>query len=145
MKVITLSKTFMKGHPREGQPTGFRQALFEGRKIHTIRANASGYFKDGDIISIREWSGKPYRSKQEVILDGVQIGIEPIIIESNGVIMNAYVGSGSVYITLAWLAVNDGLNYKDFVNWFGKQGEPSRFVGSIIHFTDFRYNEEIDE
>lgn len=37
--VITLSKKFMKGHPKEGNPTNFINRFISHDKIHTIRAN----------------------------------------------------------------------------------------------------------
>jgi DNA (cytosine-5)-methyltransferase 1 len=36
-KVITLSKTFLQGHPRAGQPTGFRESFENGTKKQTIQ------------------------------------------------------------------------------------------------------------
>lgn len=35
--VVMLSTTFPVGHKREKQPTGFRESLLAGKKIHTIR------------------------------------------------------------------------------------------------------------
>lgn len=37
--VVMLSTTFPVGHKREKQPTGFRESLLAGKKIHTIRRN----------------------------------------------------------------------------------------------------------
>lgn len=66
MKTLMLSKTFPAYHPRAGALTCFRGKYETFIKIHTIRANRNGYYKDGDIVSVREWSEKPYRSKQVV-------------------------------------------------------------------------------
>ena len=78
MKVITLSKQFLKGHPRAGQPTGFREKFLKGEKVHTIRKNERGYFKDGDDLSVRAWSGAAYRSKQVEICALKSCGVVPI-------------------------------------------------------------------
>jgi hypothetical protein len=37
--VITVSRTFPKTHERAGQETYFVNKIFDGSKIHTIRAN----------------------------------------------------------------------------------------------------------
>ena len=69
--VITLSKKFMKGHPKAGNPTNFINGFISHDKIHTIRANYSLWEKRikeieavKAILSIRVWEDKPYRSRQ---------------------------------------------------------------------------------
>lgn len=88
--VLTLSKTFLKWHPRAGEPTYFKEKFEQAQaitkagkfpcglpypdfidpKYHTIRANYPFWKKRFDEIergeaclSIRQWSGKPYCSK----------------------------------------------------------------------------------
>lgn len=51
--VITLSKNFMKGHPKAGQPTNFREKFLKKEKIHTIRANYPLWKKRLDEIRAR--------------------------------------------------------------------------------------------
>lgn len=73
--VVMLSTTFPVGHKREKQPTGFRESLLAGKKIHTIREDAKGLWQkrckeinEGKkYISIREWTGRPYKSEQRII------------------------------------------------------------------------------
>lgn len=67
---LTLSQVFPATHARAGQPTGFRENLFK-TKLHTIRANYEFWknrfeqIEKGEAcLSIRQWTGKPYRSKQ---------------------------------------------------------------------------------
>lgn len=88
MKVLTFSRFFPKGHPRQGQPTVFVPKIWacpgititdsgwdlpemkqfsplttlDHPKGHTIRAG--NRWKVGDMASLRVWSDKPYRSKQ---------------------------------------------------------------------------------
>jgi hypothetical protein len=139
VKVITLSKVFLKGHPREGEPTNFRDKFLSGEKIHTIRMNRNGYYKDGDVVSVRQWSVKPYRSKQDVIADGVKIGIEPIVFFKKRLNRPAVFSKAARWpINYVRLAHNDGLSVDDFVNWFYLKSA-SGFDASIIHFTNFRY------
>ena len=89
-KVRMFARKFLKGHPKEGQPTYFVekiwQALYKNGlsygnelltseleifsnpshyihpKHHTIRAGK--HFKEGDYFSPRVWSNRPYSSKQ---------------------------------------------------------------------------------
>lgn len=138
MKVITLSKTFPAYHPRAGEQTGFAESFLSGRKIHTIRANVHGYYQDGDIVSVRQWGGLPYRSKQETLQDGVRIGVVPIQLSwRNGSVNVRFV---SIPYSPSVIARNDGLSYWDFVAWFNPRRLPDLVLNcSIIHFTDFRY------
>lgn len=157
--VITLSKRFMKGHPKEGEPTDFKNKFFEHQKIHTIRCNYKLWKKRIEEVqrgeaklSIRQWSGKPYASKQEIITeltakDGV--GIErldmrftqdgsPVCVINNkwGVRMLKNFSNANMHT----LAQNDGLSYEDWLSWFNpKRKSMSEKSYAIIHFTNFRY------
>jgi hypothetical protein len=137
--VLTISKYFPSTHPRAGEETHFEEKILALRKLHTIRANYKLWqkrFKKIDkgeaYISVRQWTGKPYRSKQVELFqydksDG--IGIQKINIAESIKLYhyNRY---------MAQIAYNDGLGIKDFINWF-KSYKSSNLV--IIHFTEFRY------
>lgn len=141
--VLTLSKTFMKGHPKAGEPTNFKELYLQGLKIHTIRAGE--YWRKvveevnagRAILSVREWSGKPYASKQAEIGRHEKLGWQNIRI--GNIDLGYLVTIDKNYLladhTIKHLANNDGLNLLDFQNWFDKKF----FDGGIIHFTDFRY------
>lgn len=141
--IITLSQKFPAYHPRKGEPTGFRES-FRVNKIHTIRRNYPLWEKriteitSGDaVLSIRQWTGKPYCSKQIEIAkltkdDGVGLQMffpkidlfRPTLIDGKS-------------IDIPDIAHNDGLSFKDWLDWFSDYNftEPM----AIIHFTDFRY------
>ena len=135
--VLMVSTKFQKGHPKEGKPTNFEEQILEGKKIHTIRENFK-YWNDkvfqinqGEaILSVRKWTGKPYRSKQEVIKEFDKIGIQKCTIDSCAevVFLN---GKGCVQD----IEKNDGLSFEDFWNWFPYQKNDC----AIIHFTDLIY------
>jgi hypothetical protein len=157
--VITFSREFPSTHKRSGEETGFVEKILSGNKIHTIRD--SYYFwedrfkkiyKGDACLSLRYWSGKPYKSKQVEFLkltkdDG--IGMQPIVIDDNKdflfvkplspneKIMKGHfsnINKPDPYL-LNEIAKNDGLDVDDFEDWFkGKQ-----MIGAIIHFTKFRY------
>lgn len=97
-------------------------------KHHTIRPN--NRFKPGETISLRVWSGSPYRSKQ---IEFAQVEVKKVwnieISEFwfiNGVILE--------HDTVKKLAANDGLAYDDFVDWFNihPKKKDEVFRGQII-------------
>ncbi len=151
MKVIMIAKKFMKDHPRAGEPTGFWMAIICGRKKHTIRAG--NRFKAGEIVSLREWRGLPYRSKQrefaQVFIDSVwPITIKPYRDRSPERrrfvihIKDRYVAdwTGTANITQKELAKNDGLSKEDFLSWFGCDKKIIKpFVGQIICWWPVNY------
>lgn len=141
-KVRTLSRTFMKGHPREGEPTYFVEKVCKGLpeegwkietdifseiplaldiyrqlepKYHTIRMGR--HFKPEDELTLAVWSDKPYRSKQIKLWTGPIRAIDiDIIIESHYDELFLSIRPG--HIKLEELAKNDGLSLKDFRQWF---------------------------
>lgn len=151
--VLTISKTFPTTHPRAGDPTYFKYKMFSlfpelhnkiieefgellPPKIHTIRLNYELWLKRSEeinkgkaILSIREWEGKPYRSKQTEIFTCSEIGIQKLY---TGMPWNI---DGKVIPSEIWF--NDGLNHNDFIDWF--MSYPLCVNMAIIHFTDFRY------
>jgi hypothetical protein len=144
--VLTVSKRFLAGHPRAGQETGFRQKIERGEKIHTLRGNAEHWLRAcelGYTLSIREWSGKPYRSPQEVIrtLPAGGWGAEQVALEKTASGLEAY--THLTYIPVERLAANDGLALPDFEAWLAPSfGGCGKLGGVIIHFTDFYYSYE---
>lgn len=150
--VLTLSKTFPKRHKHSGDPTGFESALLnalngnnsEGRrKLHTIRANFELWeqrFKEitsgNAVLSVREWTGLPYRSKQrEIALLGKDdgIGLQLLLLTD---LMRPGKIEGNL-IDLPAIAENDGLSFYDWFYWFNRYDISKPLA--IIHFTKFRY------
>ena len=146
---LTLSKAFPAKHPRNGQPTHFRTKFEECSKIHTIRANFP-LWKDrfarifvGDaVLSIRQWSDKPYHSKQELVADlGIRdaIGIEELVFVDGDINKPHIVKHPDqlVPVTIYDLATNDGLSVEDWLDWF--KGYDLTKPLAVLHFTEFRY------
>lgn len=168
---LTLSQTFPATHPRHGQPTQFvykfKNARYNatnvnshydvgmpnvGIKLHTIRANYPFWAKRFEkinageaVLSVRQWSGKPYRSKMIEIArmtkdDG--IGIQKLEFKKErGIMFPRYVTERPIVrnmiVPTIRLAENDGLSYDDWLDWF-KSYDLSKPL-AIIHFTKFRY------
>ncbi|MCI1681431.1 MAG: hypothetical protein LKI39_02620 [Bacteroides sp.] len=145
--VITLSKKFFKGHPKEGEETGFAEKVLSGNKIHTCRANYDYWAKKiarlkqtNGTLCIRQWSGKPYRSPQITIIDIPASRIEvqkmtfkPFIFHPELIVI--YVdGKGQISEEVA---ANDGLSLKDYQAWF--KGYDLNKPMAVIQFTNFKY------
>ncbi|WP_418202533.1 hypothetical protein [Bacteroides sp.] len=156
--VITLSQVFPTGHKRAGEPTSFRDAFNAGQvfnrgslclyrhpKKHTIRSNYPLWLKritevqqGKAVLSVRQWTGKPYRSKQEEIAsltasDG--IGIQMLSFAPLYTLAAPFVNGRRIATNT--LASNDGLRDADWREWFMHYDLTQPMA--IIHFTKFRY------
>lgn len=185
--VITLAKTFPKGHPKAGEKTPFHGMFlysigcphcefspkrnlnikrgfftcdsclgtilsfkFRISKIHTIRTNVSLWSKrmkeveaGKDRLSIREWAGRPYLSKQvEIVRLTREDGVGMQRLDGNDVwakeeVCKVYDKHGVKPVRAEELAMKDGLSLDDWRAWFGRNDADSDLA--IIHFTPFRY------
>lgn len=141
--VLTVSQKFPARHQRAGELTNFPDAILQGSKIHTIRANYELWKKRIDEVSagaarlsVRVWTGKPYNSPQREItsLDASHgVGVQKL----DGMIIDPETTPKAIPINS--LAKNDGLSVLDFLEWFKDYdlAEPM----AVIHFTPFRYNQ----
>lgn len=161
--VLTLSQVFPTTHPRKGERTNFSAKLINavrkehnlpiefcnfGFKLHTIRTNYELWrnrfeqIERGEAcLSIRQWSGIPYKSKQIEICkltknDG--IGLQCLHIQTSAAMPELwnYI-IDDLQQDVYTMAVNDGLSFTDWSNWF-KDCDFSKPL-AIIHFTSFRY------
>lgn len=136
--VLTVSESFPKSHPKAGELTHFVDKIASGDKIHTIRknsklwANRAEKINSGEaVLSVRVWTGKPYRSKQKEVFSFDKIGTEFINVKKK----HKY----DIYTLGNTFAKNDGLSVVDFNNWFDFRPDE---VYIIIHFTGFRYSRQ---
>lgn len=118
-------------------------------KLHTIRANYPLWEKrikeiqEGHaVLSVRQWSGKPYRSKQIEIArltadNGVGIQKLSFDKDKDGVPSLKFFDIDGKYIDMEILANNDGLSVEYWQEWFRGYDLSKPMV--IIHFTKFRY------
>ena len=146
--VITLSRSFLSGHKRAGDPTGFREKFLRKEKIHTIRGNyelwkarIEDVQKGEAVLSIREWTGAPYKSPQaEIARLTAADGVSVQRLEWLGRWCLETVNGKTLLETtekLSVLANNDGLELEDWLEWFKKADKAGPFA--IIHFTGLRY------
>lgn len=137
--VIMIARRYPAYHSRKGQYTKFYGAILDGIKIHTIRKNFPLWEKriaevqaGKAILELRQWNGRPYRSKQDLLMplsaaDGV--GIQRYSFPPK---------KHSILATPEMIAKNDGLSFNDFQQWFQEVTKEDEFA--IIHFTPFRYD-----
>ena len=145
--ILSLCKTFPTGHRSAGEPTFFEKNLTDGVKIHTVRGNAGNIWgnrcrdvmQGRKYLSVRQWTGRPYNSKQEEIARFDKIGVQEITMtySSEDAVPRCWVDGHRVPVET--VAANDGLTTEDFVNWFFGRNHDNIFEGLVIQFTDFRY------
>jgi hypothetical protein len=137
--VLMVSRVFPATHSKKGSQTFFPEKISSGIKLHTIRGNYelwekriyeinSGHAK----LSIRVWTGKPYKSPQQEILSTTKVGIQKLDDPKNFI----FASIDGKKVDWELVAKNDGLSFEDFCDWFKvRTSEPM----AVIHFTDFRY------
>jgi hypothetical protein len=141
--VITVSKNFMVSHSKAGQPTGFKEMIEKGVKLHTIRGNYNYWAKivrnvnaGKAILSLRQWTGKPYASKQIEFKVLHSLGIQKVDVNIYGSDPVLSIdGITATYSLQKKVIQNDGLAEADFKAWFKKP----MAGGCIIHFTSIIY------
>lgn len=142
--VVTLSKKFFAQHYRAGEETEFKSKLNNGCKLHTCRSNYE-YWKAkiaklqeaGGVLSVRQWSAKPYRSPQEIIkeIPAEVTGVQKLEVRRSKIVTEHYAEGvikpvitqvtheytatvDGINVPLGLLAVNDGLTPEEYMAWF---------------------------
>ena len=107
----------------------FAAKVRDGSKCQTIRLTAR--CKPGDTLSLRRWTGKPYRSKQEVLQEVVCKAVTAIEINRFGV---EIIGDTFIHCPDT-MARSDGFSgWAEMRDWFeGVHGLP--FGGYVIEWT----------
>ena len=160
--IIMLSAVFPVSHSKAGTPTGFKERVLRAvcktgerylsdirPKMHTIRANYPLWKKrieeverGNAVLSLRQWTGKPYRSKTVEIArltkdDGVGIQKLQFDKDKDSMCSLALYDVDGHFPSHRLLANNDGLSVEDWREWF--KGYDLSEPMAIIHFTKYRY------
>lgn len=143
--VLMLSTEYQRGHSRAGESTMFVDKLVNGEKLHTIRGNYAGWAKKAEQInagemelSIRIWSGKPYRSPMYEVAKLTEVKVQSLY-ATYGVddaVPVCWVNGKKVEAEV--LAKNDGLTLEDWVQWMFN-GTNTIENAAIIQLTGFEY------
>ena len=143
--VLMLSTAFMKWHSKAGKPTEFKQKLLAGTKLHTIRGNYEWWQGKAEqinagemVLSIRQWSGKPYRSQQVEVARLTELHVQRFEAAYGSTDAKPRVWvDGCEVANVELVANNDGLELEDWQEWFFKH--TNHFEGAVIQFTAFTY------
>jgi hypothetical protein len=134
-----IAKQFPVTHKRKGEETDFRKKLFYNVKKHTIRANYELWKYRIDqinsgkaILSVRQWEGKPYRSKQIELFNQSKVGIQKL----DWTALGWFIDDMDSDLNTKTLAKNDGLSPQDFADWFKKYPKETM---AIIQLSKLRY------
>ena len=166
---IMLSAKFFPGHFKAGGNTDFARKVINGTKKHTVRSNYE-YWRikleqaketTGRVVSLRQWEDKPYRSRQQVILDipASRCNVQRLEIERlmcspledtaksiyfDGYYYFGYIekGCGLKKVSLSEVAKNDGLSPVEFAAFFAPvfdRTKLDRLSFAVIQFGDLIY------
>jgi hypothetical protein len=142
---LYLAKNYLSTHPKKGRPTNFLEAVKQGKKKHTIRGNYTYWDKivkqvneSKAVLSVRQWTGKPYYSSPVEVFQVHKITIEPVHFEKPSkanprkVAFITIAGVKKTGVEFDKVARNDGFDLvEDFLDWF-----PYEFDGCILHFDE---------
>ena len=146
--ILTVAKTFMKDHPRCGDLTKFKELILDGIKEHTIREDRKGYWynkikqvaRGEAVLQLVEWSGKPYASRQRLIVELTNDdGVDCIPVYLDRFKVRFFDDPKEIDFSRV-VAEKDGLSTNDFRGWFGA----AKRKLLLIHFTKYRYLEVTD-
>ncbi len=110
------------------------------QKPHTIRPRRKRPVRVGDLLDLREWLGKPYRSKQRKLIERPCIKVTPIRISIARELAFIRLGAPGGQTWLhdepgQALARADGFeDVAEMVDWF-KQTHGLPFAGVLIEWT----------
>jgi hypothetical protein len=98
----------------------FAAKVKDGSKRQTIRPIPKREIKPGMILSLRQWSGTPYRSKQIILREDSCLSTEAIEIKE--------AGGNAFYMNMDAFALADGFDcWENMKDWFRKtHGLPFR-------------------
>ena len=101
----------------------FAPLVESGKKLTTIRGARKRAIKAGDTLSLREWTGKPYRSKQRELRTAVVTAVDKIEMLEGGmfpwsftVYQNGYELNCAARILFSSVDGFSGVN--DMARWF---------------------------
>lgn len=94
----------------------FAEKVRNGTKSRTLRAPRKRPIKVGDKLSLRRWTGLPYRSKQEVLREVVCCSVREVLIQPDFIFVDKQKVDHD-----DWFAQQDGfVDADDMRQWFSK-------------------------
>ena len=113
----------------------FAPKVESGEKRRTIRPDRKRPVKVGDPVSLRQWTGRPYASKQRVLRTGTITRVEPVRLSYAGVLLESGMllgfqerefaqadGFESAAEMLSWFVDNHGIPFRGtLIEWANNQ------------------------
>lgn len=111
----------------------FADLVKNGSKKQTIRPGMKRRIETGMIADCREWDGKPYRSKQIKLREGIIFHVRDVMICNENIYLK---GSDGFYpcsdLTTHDLSRSDGFySWSDMRDWF-QQTHGLPFIGRMV-------------
>lgn len=116
----------------------FAGLVERGEKTQTVRPTPKRMPRPGDRISLRCWTGKPYRSKQRVLMESTITRVETIRISAAGIML---LGGGLLASRTMddEFARADGFDhFPEMADWF-QQTHGLPFDGIVIHWQNAKH------
>jgi hypothetical protein len=111
----------------------FARLVEAGTKRQTVRPWRNNPVHVGDELSLREWTGGPYRSKQRILKTAVCVATTPFSIRRGSVLID---GRCVLMDVLHSFALNDGFRDEmEMVSWFAHEHQESEdFEGFVTYW-----------
>ena len=125
----------MKNHVRMFKPQ-FAPLVEAGTKCQTVRPTPKRMPKAGDRISLRMWTGKPYRSKQRVLRVSEITQVQTIWFNGVTILLDDPKGEKGLLpraVEEAFARADGFENLKAMCDWF-KETHGLPFEGIVIYW-----------
>lgn len=122
----------------------WEQNTHSTEQLSVLEEENSRFARTGRSLCIRQWENKPYRSKQEAILEvpATIVDVQKVVITQPSINSLLPVNVDGREVPISEIAKNDGLSSTDFAEFFKpilKASGEEALTFAIIHFTTFRY------
>lgn len=110
----------------------FAPLVADSTKVQTIRPPRKKSVRPGHILSLRKWSGLPYRSPQVILCPPrVCLAVEPVRVARDRIVVSSRTLDCEAAETFA--AADGFVNFAEMVEWFDNEhGLP--FDGILIRW-----------
>lgn len=111
----------------------FAPLVASGEKCRTIRPVRRNAVRPGDVVSLRAWTGKPYRSKQRVLREVIVVTVQQVCVQAVGVTLGTAVASVFMPVPHAFATADGFADWPEMLAWFETtHGLP--FHGNLIRW-----------
>lgn len=113
----------------------FAPLVQSGAKLCTIRPPRKRPIHKGDLLDLRAWTGKPYRSKQRKLRMAVCLKVSSIEMDSIGGLVHLLRQSGNYCEKAEAFARREGFqDRREMIAWF-KSTHGFPFTGQLIEWS----------